>query len=149
MGSYLRINNGDYWNIYYVFCLVICISHPEVLCLSPGSGLDPRSQTPALACKVEFTSPGLQFAFNRPGPQFLFTCSYSKFVFISPSTKCLLPTLASPEPGLSYTNLVTLICIYWPWPTICITVFWTLIYSLIVVVAVVVVILAIVVISLD
>ena len=42
-----------------------------------------------------------------------------------------LPALVSPEPGLAYTNLVPPICIYWPWPTIFITVLWICIYLLI------------------
>ena len=33
-----------------------------------------------------------------------------------------LPALVSPKPGLAYTNIVALICIYWPWLTIFITV---------------------------
>ena len=33
-----------------------------------------------------------------------------------------LPALVSPKPGLADTNLVPPICIYWPWPTIFITV---------------------------
>ena len=42
-----------------------------------------------------------------------------------------LPALVSPELGLAYTNLVPPICIYWPWPTIFITVLWICIYLLI------------------
>ena len=42
-----------------------------------------------------------------------------------------LPALVSPEHGLAYTNLVPPICIYWPWPTIFITVLWFCIYLLI------------------
>ena len=52
MSSYLRINNGDCWNICCVFCLGLWISQPLVLCLSPGSGLDPHPQTPALASNL-------------------------------------------------------------------------------------------------
>ena len=39
-----------------------------------------------------------------------------------------LPVLAYPEPGFAYTNLVPPICIYWAWPTICITVLWICMY---------------------
>ena len=42
-----------------------------------------------------------------------------------------LLALVSPEHGLAYTNLVPPICIYWPWPTIFITVLWFCIYLLI------------------
>ena len=42
-----------------------------------------------------------------------------------------LSPLVSPELGLAYTNLVPPICIYWPWPTIFITVLWFCIYLLI------------------
>ena len=42
-----------------------------------------------------------------------------------------LPALVSPEPGLAYTNLIPSICIYWPSPTVFITVLWFCIYLLI------------------
>ena len=42
-----------------------------------------------------------------------------------------LPALVSLKPGLADTNLVPPICIYWPWPTIFITVLWICIYLLI------------------
>ena len=42
-----------------------------------------------------------------------------------------LPALVSPKPELADTNLVPPICIYWPWPTVFITVLWICIYLLI------------------
>ena len=42
-----------------------------------------------------------------------------------------LPALVSPKPGLADTNLVPRICIYWPWPTIFITMLWICIYLLV------------------
>ena len=45
--------------------------------------------------------------------------------------KFYLPAMVNPVPGLAYINLVSPICIYWPWPTICITLLWICIYLLI------------------
>ena len=42
-----------------------------------------------------------------------------------------LRALVNPEPGLAYTNLISQICIYWPCPTIFITMLWICIYLLI------------------
>ena len=59
------------------------------------------------------TGPGPQFVFTGPAPNLYLTALVPNFY---------LPALVSPEPGLAYTNLVPPICIYWPWPTIFITV---------------------------
>ena len=42
--------------------------------------------------------------------------------------KFYLPAMVNPVPGLAYINLVSQICIYWPSPTICITLLWICIY---------------------
>ena len=91
---------------YDVMCcyLGICISGPPALCFAHSTGLGP------------------QFVFNVPVPQFVFTDSSPKFVFTGPSQS---------GAGLAYTNIAPLICIYWPWPTIFITVLWICIYRLI------------------
>ena len=57
-----------------------------------------------------------------PGPQFVLTGRGPKFVFTGLSPKFFLTAPVSPKPGLADTNLVPPICIYWPWPTIFITV---------------------------
>ena len=86
---------------------------------------------PAPGPQFAFTGPGPQFVFTGPGPQFVFTGPGSKFVFTGPSPQFVftgpgpnfyLPALVSSKPGLADTNLVPPICIYWPWPTIFITV---------------------------
>ena len=68
-----------------------------------------------------FTGPGPQYVLNGPGPKIVFTDPGPKFVFTGPVPNFYLPPLVSPEPELPYANLVLPICIYWPWPTIFIT----------------------------
>ena len=77
----------------------ICNSQLQALCLAPNPGP-----------KFVFTGPGTKFVFTSPGPQFVFTpiCAYPKFVFTG-----------STQPDFAYTDLVSPICIYWPWPMIC------------------------------
>ena len=93
--------------------LGICISGPPALCFAHSTGLGPQ---------FVFTSACPQFVFNVPVPQFVFTDSSPKFVFTGPSQS---------GAGLAYTNIAPLICIYWPWRTIFITVLWICIYLLI------------------
>ena len=64
-----------------------------------GPLLGPRSQSPGLGPQFLFTSPGPQFVFTGPDPQFVFT--------------------SSTRPEFGYIDLVSPICIYWPWTTIC------------------------------
>ena len=92
----------------------ICISRPPALCLAP----DPGPQ-------FVFTGPGPQFVFIGPGPKFVFTGPGPQFVFTGPGPNFYYPALVSPKPELADTNLAPpppSICIYWPWPTIFITV---------------------------
>ena len=76
------------------FVWVFVFPSPPALCLSPGSGPGPLPQTLAQDHNLYL-------------------------LFISPITKFYLPTLDSPEPG--HAHLVTPVCIYWPWPTIFVT----------------------------
>ena len=89
----------------------ICISQPPVLCLVP-----------------------------RPGPNLYLTALAPNLYLPTLAPNLYLPTLApnfylralvNPEPGLAYTNLISQICIYWPCPTIFITMLWICIYLLI------------------
>ena len=58
-----------------------------------------------------------------PGPKFVFTGPGPQFVFTGPDPHLCLPQICiyrlSPMPEFAYTDLVSPICIYWPWPTIC------------------------------
>ena len=102
--------------------LGLCISRPPVLCLAP----DPGSGS-----QFVFTGPGPQFAFTSPGPQFVFNGPAPNLYLPALAPNFYLPVLVSLEPGLGYTNLVPPICVYWAWPTICITVLWICVYFLI------------------
>ena len=82
----------------------ICISRPQALCLTPGP-------------KFAFTGPGPQFVFTGPGTKFVFISPGPKFVFTSPGPQFV--SNGSTQPEFAYTDLVSPICIYWPWPMIC------------------------------
>ena len=134
MRSSLPLEIQSYFILISAFiCMIwgIWISRPTALCLAPGLG------------------PGPQFVFTGPGPQFVFTglapnlylpgltpnlylsALAPNFYLPTLAPNFYLPALVSPEHGLAYTNLVPPICIYWPWPTIFITVLWFCIYLLI------------------
>ena len=125
MRSSLPLEIQSYFILISAFiCMIwgIWISRPTALCLAPGLG------------------PGPQFVFTGPGPQFVFTglapnlylpgltpnlylsALAPNFYLPTLALNFYLPALVSPEHGLAYTDLVPLICIYWPWPTNFITV---------------------------
>ena len=90
---------------YDVMCfyLNISISRPPTLCLAqhwPWPPICIYQRLPPIC----ITGPVLQFVFTDPG---------SKFVFTGPGQS---------GARLAYTNIAPRICIYWPWPTIFITV---------------------------
>ena len=107
----------------------------------PTHGTGPQFVFTTLALQFVFAGPGLQFVFTSPSPQFVFTGPDPQFLLTDPApTLCLLalapnlylpalaPTLCLPQiciywlsPGseFAYNDLVSLICIYWPWATIC------------------------------
>ena len=109
----------------------ICISRPPALCLAPAPGPGHQFLFTGPGLQFVFTGPGPQFVFTGPGPKFVFTGPGPQFVFTGPGPNFYLPALFSSKPGLADTNLVPPICIYWPWPTIFITVLWICIYLLI------------------
>ena len=122
MGS---VNLGTLYN------LGICISQPPALCLALGPGHAPQFVFTGPDSQFVFTGPGPQFVFNGLGPQFVFTDPGPKFVFTGPGPNFYTPVLVSSGPGLAFTNLDPPICIYWPWPTIFITLLWICTYPLI------------------
>ena len=116
------------------FCIAcLCIYNDKQVCWGVFVFPSPRpfAWPPALAPQFVSTGPGPQFVFTGPGPKFVFTGPGPQFVFTGPGPNFYLPALFSSKPGLADTNLVPPICIYWPWPTIFITVLWICIYLLI------------------
>ena len=104
----------------------ICISRPPALCLAPGPdpapglahnlyllALAPNLCLPALA-------PNLCLLVLAPNLYLPALAPNLHLTALTPNS--YLPALVSPEPELTYTNLVPPICIYGPWPTIFITV---------------------------
>ena len=91
---------------YDVMCfyLDISISRPPTLCLAPSTG------------------PGPQFVFTSACLQFVLLALSSNLYLLTLAPNLYLPALVSQEPGFAYTNIAPRICIYWPWPTIFITV---------------------------
>ena len=127
-------DHGDKSFIIPSICLELTglfISWPLAICLASGPG------------------PGPKFVFTDPWPQFVFTAPGLIFLFTDPGLQFSLPFWSL---NLPFSPLLPLqICIYWTWPTICITSSGSeLAFTfLLVVVPVVVVILAVVVISLE
>ena len=118
----------------------ICISPPTALCLVPGPGPGPQLRPPALAHNLYLPSlaPNLCLPALAPNlcllalaPNLYLPALAPNLYLMALTPNFYLPALVSPEPGLAYTNLVPPICIYWPWPTIFITVLWFCIYLLI------------------
>ena len=109
--------------------LVALVFPPEhdVMCCYLGIGI---SRPPAL-CFARSTDPGPQFVFTSACPQFVFNVPVPQFVFTDSSPKFVFTGPSQSGGGLAYTNIAPRICIYWPWPTIFITVLWICIYLLI------------------
>ena len=82
----------------------ICISRPRPFAWPTALALAPSLYLPALAPNLCLPVLAPNLCLPALVPNFY------------------LPSLVSPKPGLAYTNLVPPICIYWPWPTIFITV---------------------------
>ena len=61
--------------------------------------------------------PGPKFVFTGTGPRFVFTGPGTKFVLIGPGPKSLFTDSTRPE--FAHTDLVSPVCIYWPWSMIC------------------------------
>ena len=105
---------------------------------APGRLLGPRP--PALAPNLYFPALALNLCLPALVPN-LYLTALAPNLYLTTLAPNLylpalapnfyLPTLVSPKPGLADTNLVPPICIYWPWPTIFITVLWICIYLLI------------------
>ena len=89
----------------------VCICRPPALCLAPGLGpnlylpaLDPTLCLPVLATNLYLPvlAPNLYLPALAPTLRLPQICIY----------------WLSPMPEFPYTDLVSPICIYWPWPTI-------------------------------
>ena len=129
----------------------ICISQPPVLCLTLGTGPQFVAVLAVLhLCLLRyfpctnlvdradnyytslvFTGPDPQFVFNGPGRQLYLPTLAPNLYLPTLAPNFYLRALVNPEPGLAYTNLIPQICIYWPCPTIFITMLWICIYLLI------------------
>ena len=99
------------------------------LCLAPGPG--PQFVFTGLGPQFVSTGPAPNFYLPALAPNLYLPVLVPNLYLPTLARNFYLPTLVSPEPGPAYTNLVPPICIYWPWPTIFITVQWFCIYLLI------------------
>ena len=91
--------------------------------LPPAPSNDPQFVFTGPGPQFVITGPGLQFAFTGPGPNlYLLALAPNFYLPVLASTLCL-PQICiyrvSPGPEFAYTDLISPICIYWPWPTIC------------------------------
>ena len=140
MGSYLRINNGDCWNICCAFCFGLYISqHPQRSAWVPALALVP-CPIPRLRTPICIYQPWSPIVFTGSCPKFVFISSFTKFLVTKPGQSRAWACIYLPcHPNLYLLALVNDFC----YPALNCHLF------LIVVLAVVVVILAIVVISMD
>ena len=90
-----------------------CWQSHEYLYFPPSSPLLGPRPWP----QISFTDPGPQFVFTSPGTKFVFISPGPKFVFTGPGPQFV--SNGSTQPEFAYTDLVSPICIYWPWPLIC------------------------------
>ena len=103
----------------------ICISWPPVLCLAPGPGLGPLPpRPPVLAPNLYLPAVTPNLCLPVLPPNLYLPTLAPNFYLPALAPNFYLPALVIPEPGLAYTNLVPLICIYWLWPTIFINALW-------------------------
>ena len=116
----------------------ICFSRPLALYLAPGPGphlylpaLAPNLCLPALAPNLYLPALAPNLCLPALAPNLYLPALAPNLCLPALAPNFYLPALVSPKPGLADTNLVPPICIYWPWPTIFITVLWICIYLLI------------------
>ena len=110
------------------------------ICISRPSALAPDLYLPALARNLCLLALAPNLYLPAPAPNLYLTVLAPNLYLPTLAPNLYLPALAlnfytpalvSPRPGLACTNLDPPICIYWPWPTIFVTVLWICIYPLI------------------
>ena len=106
--------------------------------LAPSPLLGPQPQPAALVPNLYLPAQAPNLSLPAMAPNLYLTALASNLYLPNLAPNLYLaalapnfPALLSPKPGLADTNLVLPICIYWPWPTIFITVLWICIYLLI------------------
>ena len=102
--------------------IIFVFPGPRPFAWPPALALVPNLYLPALAPNLYLTDMAPNLYLTTLAPNLYLPTLAPNFY---------LPALVSPKPGLADTNLVPPICIYWPWPTIFITVLWICIYLLI------------------
>ena len=91
---------------------------------TPGSLLGPRPWPPALAHNLYLPALAPNLCLPTLAPNLYLPALAPNLCLPALAPNFYLPALVSPKPGLADTSLVPPIWIYWPWPTIFITVLW-------------------------